>query len=125
MSPSRPRFLLRAAIAIAAISLLSCGRFASQADAKFGDQHFKTAIALIELYHVRHGVYPRSLSELDFRGDWDQIALASVTYEPLTNGYALDATRGWIGQPSLSYPAGFWVGLGLRRTNVSHSGPTL
>jgi hypothetical protein len=106
------------------ISLSSCGRFASRADAQFGDQHFKTAIALIELYHARHGVYPRSLSELDFLGGWVQIALASVTYEPLRDGYALDVTRGWIGRPTLNYPAGFWAGLGLRRTNVGRGGPT-
>ena len=49
-------------------------------DQKFGDQHFKTSIALIELHKVRFGEYPNSLSELKFSGEWDQIALASVRY---------------------------------------------
>jgi hypothetical protein len=61
----------------AAISLAACGRFKVEADARFGDQHCKTAIALIELYHVRHNVYPASLADLDFVGDWDAIARSS------------------------------------------------
>lgn len=32
----------------------SCGKLTQQADATFGDQNFKTSIALIELYH--HGL---------------------------------------------------------------------
>jgi len=40
-----------------------CQRLTGEVDAKFGDQHFKTAVALVELYHVRHGVYPASLQE--------------------------------------------------------------
>ena len=42
-----------------------------QADAKFGDQHFKTTVALVELYKVRHGDYPEALSAIDFAGEWD------------------------------------------------------
>ena len=30
-----------------------------QANQKFGDQHFKTAISLIELHKIREGEYPR------------------------------------------------------------------
>ena len=89
-----------------------------QADAKFGDQHFKTAIALIELYHVRHGAYPDALSDLDFTGDWDQIAINSVEYKRLPTGYELNLTRGWIGRADLTYPPDFWRGLGIRRSNV-------
>ena len=63
----------------AAIMLLTgCAKFSREADAKFGDQNFKTAISLIELYRVRHGTYPATLSELDFNGDWDAIALAGI-----------------------------------------------
>lgn len=51
-------------------------------DNKFGDQHLKTAVALLELYRVRHGRYPDRLSDLDFVGDWDRIALNSVAYHP-------------------------------------------
>ena len=113
--------LLRVSIAFAGLLVgQACGQFAEQADAKFGDQHFKTAVALIELYHVRHGAYPASLAELDFTGDWDALALQSVKYERLPEGYTLDVERGWVGKPTLSYPADFWRGLGLRRTNVGH-----
>lgn len=100
-----------------------CGRFAGHVDAQFGDQDFKTAIALVELYHVRHGVYPASLSDLDFTGDWDPIAINSVAYHRLPDGYELDITRGWTGKPTLAYPPAFWHGLGLRRTNVGHLPP--
>ena len=68
--------------------------FPKQADAQFGDQHFKTAISLIELHKVRFGSYPNNLKELKFVGDWDQIALNSVTYEKVDDGYTLIVTRG-------------------------------
>jgi hypothetical protein len=86
------------ALALATTLVAGCGEFKQQADAKFGDQNFKTSIALIELYHVRHGVYPTSLQDLDFVGDWDRIALSAVQYERLSDGYALDVVRGWVGQ---------------------------
>jgi hypothetical protein len=101
--------------------LSGCGQFAGVADAKFGDQHFKTAVSLIELYHLRHGTYPASLDQLDFVGDWDQIALSAVKYEKLTDGYSLDLVRGWVGKPDVSYPPEFWKGLGIRRTNVGRA----
>jgi hypothetical protein len=59
---------------IAAATTVACSsgcQLQHAADAKFGDQSFKTAVALIELYHVRHGVYPETLTDLDFTGDWD------------------------------------------------------
>ena len=115
--PSLPR-ALRAACVAASVLLAGC-KAREQVDAKFGDQNFKTAVALIELYHVRHGVYPESLRDLDFAGDWDAIAIASVSYQRLPDGYALDVTRGWVGQPTLAYPDSFWTGLGLRRSNVA------
>jgi len=74
-------------------SLTGCN-FQEQADAKFGDQGFKTAIALIELHKVRFGSYPESLKDLQFGGDWDAIALNSVEYRPLAGGYELNLTRG-------------------------------
>lgn len=97
----------------------ACGRFASQADSMFGDQHFKSAISLVELYRLRHGSYPSSLDELDFVGDWDRIALSAVRYERLSEGYELDLVRGWVGKPTLSFPPAFWKGLGIRRSNVA------
>ena len=88
-------------------------------DRQFGDQHFKTAIALIELHKIRFGEYPKSLDSLKFTGDWDGIAFSSVKYEKLDSGYALDLTRGSVGKPkTLSYPDQFWKGLGLVRSNL-------
>ena len=116
------RRIVVVATTVVALSATGC-QFQQATDAKFGDQSFKTAISLIELYHVRHGVYPAALTDLDFTGDWDAISVNSVRYERLPNGYALDITRGWVGKPTLSYPPQFWQGLGLRRTNVGHRAP--
>lgn len=98
-------------------SVEGCG-FKRQADGKFGDQHFKTAIALVELYKIRHGSYPETLTVMDFVGDWDKIALNSVNYRKLPDGYELNVTRGWIGTPTLAYPSEFWRGLGLKKSNA-------
>jgi type II secretory pathway pseudopilin PulG len=119
MTRLRYRSALLILALVAAAATAGCGKFAGQADNKFGDQNFKTAIALIELYRVRHGVYPSSLADLDFVGDWDRIALNSVRYERLADGYDLDVVRGWVGAPTLSYPRDFWKGLGLRHSNVT------
>ena len=40
-------------------------------DRKFGDQHLKTAVALIELHKVRYGEYPETLDDLTYTGEWD------------------------------------------------------
>ncbi len=102
--------------------LLSCGQFQRQADTQFGDQNFKSAIALIELHKVRFGMYPDRLTDIKFTGQWDQIWMSAVKYTKLPDGYELDLVRGWVGQPDLAYPPEFWQGLGLRRSNVKHGG---
>ena len=90
-----------------------------QANQQFGDQHFKTAIALIELYKVREGKYPPSLDSLKYLGDWDKIIFSSVEYKRLDEGYELNLINGWMGKPKeLTYPDGFWNGLGLRKSNL-------
>jgi hypothetical protein len=83
-------------------------------DAMFGDQNLKTSVALIELHKVRFGRYPAKLSDLKFTGDWDQIALQSVSYYPNADGtaYYLEVERGWIGKPALKMPDEFWRGTG-------------
>ena len=86
-------------------------------DNKFGDQHFKTAIALIELHKIRFGEYPKKLQDLKFLGEWDEIALSSVEYEKVDNGYTLEVIRGWMGKPDITYPPEFWQGLGITRKN--------
>jgi len=104
--------LLSLGIALSACSLQK------EADRKFGDQHFKTAIALIELHRMRFGEYPASLKELKFTGDWDQIALSNVEYKRVGNGYELNISKGWVGKPELKYPDEFWRGLGLVKSNM-------
>jgi hypothetical protein len=86
-------------------------------DNEFGDQYFKTAIALIELHKIRYGEYPEKLRDLKFVGEWDQLALQSVAYEKVGEGYILEVTRGWTGKPNLTYPPEFWQGLGIIQEN--------
>jgi hypothetical protein len=99
-----------------ALPLGGCGlqRFQAEAEKKFGDQDFKTAIALIELHRVRFGEYPDALSELRFLGEWDKMALDSVSYERVGSRYRLALTQGW-GAGQGEYPAEFWHGLGIER----------
>jgi hypothetical protein len=104
-------------LAVVLVLMSGCA-FKDQADAKFGDQHYKTAIALIELHRIRHGVYPSSIGDLTYIGEWDRIALNSVEYKKLDSGYELNISRGWIGKPTLSFPAPFWNNLGIQKTNV-------
>ena len=109
-----------ALLVLAALTLAACD-FYKEADAKFGDQHFKTAISLIELHKVRFGSYPETLKHLEFTGDWDDIALSGVEYRRLEKGYELNLVRGWVAKPNASYPAEFWQGLGLVQSNVQAS----
>jgi hypothetical protein len=84
-------------------------------DNQFGDQHLKTTVALVELHKVRYGTYPHALSDLRFTGDWDQIALQSVSYCVAADGqsYFVDVTRGWMGRPDLKPPPEFWQRTGF------------
>lgn len=107
-----------------ALILGSCGlpeafnQFSKEADNQFGDQHFKTAITLIELHKVRYGDYPQSLADLKYTGDWDQLALQSVSYQKAEKGYVLNLERGWVGKADLEYPSDFWQNLGIVESNV-------
>src|SRR6266487_3611211 len=87
------------------------------------DQRFKSVIALVELHRLRFGAYPDSLKDLQFLAPYDQASLQSVRYEKLPDGYALDIITPKGEKPGLSYPAEFWRGLGIRRTNVDRSSP--
>lgn len=103
------------------VLLTGCGlgKVTEKANQAFGDQHFKTAIALIELYNIREGKYPESLDSLKYLGDWDQIIFTSVGYKKLEEGYELDLLKGWMGKPTdLEYPEDFWKGLGLKKSNL-------
>lgn len=93
--------------------------FQEETNQKFGDQHFKTAIALIELHKIREGEYPEGLDNLKYTGDWDKIIFHSVQYTKLEQGYELNLINGWIGKPEkLSYPEDFWTGLGIVKSNI-------
>jgi hypothetical protein len=83
-------------------------------DAMFGDQHLKTAVALIELHKVRTGRYPEEFGKLQFTGQWDMIALQSVRYTAAEDGssYYVEVRRGWVGKPELNMPTEFWRGTG-------------
>ena len=96
-------------------------------DAKFGDQHLKTAVALIELHKTRFGKYPSSLADLKFIGEWDGIALMSVHYIPSDDrtSYYVEVTRGWVGKPSLRIPEGFWNGTGYNENLKNTSNQTV
>ena len=113
----RNHHILFLVVAVVSLGIVSCS-FQKDADQKFGDQHFKTSIALIELHKVRFGEYPNSLRDLKFVGEWDQLALSNVRYKKVASGYELDVVRGWVGQPALKYPPEFWNGLGLVRSNM-------
>jgi hypothetical protein len=92
-------------------------------DNKFGDQHLKTTVALLELHKIRYGRYPQTLRGLRFPGDWDQIWLQGMRYVVSPDGtmYCVEVERGWIGKPVLSYPAEFWQGTGYSPDLCSHS----
>lgn len=83
-------------------------------DNLFGDQHLKTAVALIELHKTRQGKYPDTLRDLQFSGSWDQIALQRVGYYPNAGrtAYYVEVQTGWVGKPSLEMPDEFWRGTG-------------
>ena len=87
-----------AGASIVLIALVGCD-FQQTADSKFGDQHFKTVIALVELHKTRTGSYPESLNDLRFVGDWDAIAISSIEYKKVGTGYELNVTRGWVSTP--------------------------
>jgi hypothetical protein len=110
-------------LAVAFLALLAGAYWVSKSgvtrplDNMFGDQHLKTTVALVELHKIRNGLYPISLSELKFVGDWDRIALASVTYCAANDqkSYFVEVHRGWVGKPSFELPTDFWKNTGFSK----------
>jgi hypothetical protein len=124
-TPKRPSVAFIVSICVVAVLLVVGGiAFAIHSvvesgitkgpDNLFGDQHLKTAVALIELHKVRYGKYPGSLSDLKFTGQWDQLALQNVRYYPNADrtAYFIEVERGWVGKPDLKMPDEFWRGTG-------------
>lgn len=102
---------------IAFRSIIASG-ITANLDNKFGDQHLKTAVALIELHKVRYGKYPDSLRDLKFTGDWDPIHVNVVGYYPSpdSTSYYVEVKRGWLGKPTFTVPDEFWQGTGFSPT---------
>ena len=46
------------------------------------------------------------------------LAINSVPYRGLSDGYELNVDTGWIGKLTSAYPLQFWKGLGLKKSNV-------
>ena len=112
----------RSVIVALAMFLSGCdisGIFPQMPDETFGDQNFKSAIALIELHKTRNGEYPEELSDLEHLGQWDQIWLGAVEYEKVAEGYNLFVIRGAVKEPNLEYREAFWQGLGIKESNVA------
>src|SRR5687767_7072477 len=111
-------------VVIGAVSIFLLVRYVTASgitrpfDNKFGDQHLKTTVALVELHKVRYGRYPQSLRDLRFTGEWDQLALRSVRYYAAPDGssYFVEVARGWVGKPVLDIPPDFWKGTGYSST---------
>ncbi|MBX7226044.1 MAG: hypothetical protein K1X55_08435 [Chitinophagales bacterium] len=95
-----------------------------QTQQMLADQVFKNAISHIELHKLRNGYYPDSLSQLQFLTAMDSSFLASVHYKKIDKGYELNlnynlsATGTKNAAIELQYPAEFWKGLGLLKSNV-------
>ena len=104
------------------IRYIMASGFTRPLDNKFGDQHLKTTVALLELHKARYGRYPQSLRELKFSGEWDQIALMNVSYYAAPDGskYCVEVARGWVGKPALEYPPEFWQGTGYSASLCPH-----
>ena len=56
--------MTRAAALLLTVPALAACDFQKDADAQFGDQHFKTAISLLELQKLRFGTYPEGLKDV-------------------------------------------------------------
>ena len=90
--------------------------WAKNAGTMIGDQSLKTVVALVELHKTRYGEYPRSLADLHFTGEWDQMHINGVSYcsNADQTAYFVDVKeRGVIRAPPVSTPDEFWRGTGF------------
>ncbi len=87
-------------------------------DRKFGDQHLKSTVAMLELHKIRFGKYPGSLRDLKYTGEWDQIWISGVSYYPSDDrqSYYVEVHRGWVGKPTLIMPDEFWQNTGYDKS---------
>ena len=94
------------------------------------DMEFKKAIANIELYKLRNGNYPNSLSELQFLSATDSTIFQNVEYTRLDTVYELNLkfklppfTNEGTEGVQLHYPPEFWKRLGCVKSNVREDIP--
>ena len=99
--------------------LLAACDFYKEANLKFAEQHFISAISHIELHKLRNGEYPEKLSSLEYLGDWDKIWIQAVDYRKTNGGYDLFVVRGHATSAKVSFPKSFKRGLGLINSNVT------
>ena len=88
------------------------------------DKEFKKALAHIELYKLRNGVYPASLNDLEYLNAMDSSMHSAVQYVGMDSVYELNnifpgmmVKRKQTIVP-LKYPEEFWVGLGCIKSNA-------
>ncbi len=90
----------------------------------FAEHEFKKALSHIELYKLRNGQYPSSLSELQFLTAMDSSIFNTVTYTKIDTAYELNlkfemhSLDGQAEAVRLTLPAEFWDGLGCVKSNV-------
>ncbi len=89
----------------------------------FVDQGFKSTIAAVEVYNLRHGSYPESLDDLTYTGAWFPLFRQFVRYRRVGEGYVLRVDADAADQ--LAYPERFFSGLGLVKTNVGRETESL
>ena len=97
-------------------------RILNSTNIRLKDQAFKTALAVIELHKIRYGLYPESLDEVQFLGDWDKAMPYYVEYKLLENGYELNIIGDTKYFKRSDYPSDFWSGLGLQKSNLLKMG---
>lgn len=112
-------FLLLVSLLLGCFSKEEIRKSMNEANSVFGDQHFKTAISLIELHKLRVGEYPIELNRIKYLGTFDSAIFGYVKYKKLDEGYQLDLLNSYMGRPvDLKYPEDFWKGLGIKKSNL-------
>ena len=84
------------------------------------DSHFKSALHNVEMFKLRNGYYPDSLSQLTYVSDMDKANFPTVEYIHLENGYELNIRN--LPDSTEPYPDEFWNGLGCVKSNMMREG---
>jgi hypothetical protein len=96
----------------------------ASAQRMFAETEFKKALGQIELHKLRTGIYPRSLSELQFLNQLDSSMSSFVEYTRLDSGYELNVKAAFPSEEMAQeqalphFPDEFWKGLGCVKSNT-------